>query len=154
MLEVRVTGHRADHEAPILAFDVAERIDPVDVDQARRPRKPEVHERHQALTAREHLAVVAMASQQIERLLLGLRVVVLEPCRLHARASSTTRCGLRGRRVTSTPSASETALAIAAPTAAVPPSPAPFTPRGLSGDGASSVMSTSRWGTSSDVGNR
>ena len=48
--------------------------------------------------------------------------------------------------VTSTPSAFDTALAKAAPAAVMPPSPAPFTPRGLCGLGKSSVEMKLRLG--------
>jgi hypothetical protein len=46
------------------------------------------------------------------------------------------------------------AAASAAPTAVIPPSPAPFTPSGLSGLGASSRRITSTSGTSRQVGCR
>src|SRR5207249_4805682 len=150
-LDLRVTHHRAEQKAAVLDLDLPERFNAVDVDQPARPRKAEVHQRHQTLPAREHLAFVAIARQQADRLVDRARVVVLERRGLHALASSMTRCGLSGSWVTSTPSASATALAIAPPTAAVPPSPAPFTPSGLIGDGASSVMRTSMSGTSSEV---
>ena len=66
------------------------------------------------------------------------------------------RCGVTGRRVIAPgiPTASSMAAAIAAPTALTPPSPAPFRPSGLSGDGASWVISTSSAGTSRAVGMR
>ena len=51
----------------------------------------------------------------------------------------TRRSGERGRALMGTPSgarASATALAMAAEAPAVPPSPAPFTPRGFRGEGA------------------
>ena len=53
--------------------------------------------------------------------------------------------GVTGRRVTNIcwPRASSMAEAIAAPTALIPASPAPLTPSGLSGLGASSVIRTS-----------
>src|SRR6202035_1963734 len=122
------------------------RRDAVDVDQPRRPRETKVHQRDQALPSCQHLAVVAVARQQVERLVQALRIVVLELRRFHAVASSTTRCGLSGSRVTSQPNASETAFAMAARTPAVPPSPAPLTPRGFRGEGAFSVMRTSMSG--------
>ena len=49
-------------------------------------------------------------------------------------------------------SASSTALHMAAPHPVVPPSPAPFTPKGLSDDGASSHIKVSTRGTSIAVG--
>ena len=52
------------------------------------------------------------------------------------------------------PSASRTAFATAAPTALTPPSPAPITPSGLPGEGASCASSTSTGGISAAVGIR
>lgn len=60
--------------------------------------------------------------------------------RFAALTNSTTRCGLSGVSLIRTPngeSACSTAPTIAAMAAMVPPSPAPFTPSGLSGDGVS-----------------
>ena len=64
------------------------------------------------------------------------------------------RLGLAGRAETAPgiPIASSIALVIAAPHPTVPPSPAPLTPRGLSGEGASSQISVSTRGTSAAVG--
>jgi hypothetical protein len=45
-------------------------------------------------------------------------------------------------------------LATAAPTALTPPSPAPITPSGLPGDGASCEINKSTGGTSAAVGIR
>src|SRR5262249_15582683 len=50
------------------------------------------------------------------------------------------------------PNALETAFASAAPAAVIPPSPAPFTPRGFSGVGKSSVDRNWTRGTSIAVG--
>ena len=52
------------------------------------------------------------------------------------------------------PIASSMAEAMAAPTGLMPPSPAPFKPSGLSGDGASSLISTLQAGISRAVGIR
>jgi CheY-like chemotaxis protein len=64
--------------------------------------------------------------------------------------------GVTGKRSIRTrpPSAASTAEAIAAPAAVMPPSPAPFTPNGFSGVGASSRNSTSTTGSSLMVGIR
>src|SRR3954452_21036314 len=53
-----------------------------------------------------------------------------------------------------TPSASSTAAAIAAPAPSTPPSPAPLTPSGLPGDGASSRISVPTAGISAADGSR
>ena len=158
VLEVPLAGHRADDQGAVL------QVDPVEpqlgkIDERRRPREPEVQHRDEALAAGQDLGLVAMFGKKSECLAEFVRVVVLERRRLHkralsAKASSITRAGESGIRVTSMPIASATALAIAAPAAAVPPSPAPFAPSGLRGVGQSSVISTSTWGISLAVGIR
>src|SRR5262249_5700683 len=74
----------------------------------------------------------------------------------HFLSSSLSLVGVTGNCVTAPgrPSASSIAEAITAPTAFTPASPAPFTPRPLSGLGASSVMSTCTGGISFAVGIR
>src|SRR5262249_2106433 len=64
------------------------------------------------------------------------------------------RWGVTGSCVTAAgrPRASSMAEAMAAPTALMPPSPAPLRPSGLSGDGASSRNSTSSAGISRALG--
>src|SRR5262249_7494158 len=73
-----------------------------------------------------------------------------------SRSISRTFCGVTGSSITApgTPNAASIAAATAAPTAGAPPSPAPFRPRGLSGLGASSLISTSTGGASRAVGSR
>src|SRR5258708_30579817 len=73
--------------------------------------------------------------------------------RIHTRAVS----GRLGNSVNASggaSSASATALARAAPTPVVPPSPHPFTPSGLWREGASSVIITSISGASQEVGSK
>src|SRR5260370_384302 len=72
------------------------------------------------------------------------------------RKISRSRAGVTGNCVIAPgiPMASSIALAIAAPAALMPPSPAPLRPSGLSGLGASSVITTSNGGTSRAVGIR
>lgn len=67
------------------------------------------------------------------------------------------RFGLSGKFVISIPKsrkAPDTAFPITAPTPAVPPSPPPFTSRGLSGDRSFSKTWTSTGGISKLDGNR
>ena len=63
------------------------------------------------------------------------------------------RCGVAGSSIESTPSASATAFAIAAGALIVLPSPRPFAPSGVSGEGDSRWPVTTR-GSSVAVGGR
>ena len=58
LVERRVPHAGADRELAVRDRDPAERRDAVDVDEMRRPRQPERHDRHEALPARQHAAVV------------------------------------------------------------------------------------------------
>src|ERR671912_1150434 len=84
--------------------------------------------------------------------------IALEKSALSARRTrSRIWVGLAGRTEIEpgVPRASSIALAMAAPHPTTPPSPAPLSPRGLSGDGASSQRGVSpRRGTSAAVGSR
>ncbi len=83
LLEGDVAGQRADPELAVGRTEPVELADPVDVDQDRGPRQTEVHRRHEALAARQHLRLVTMLRQQVERLVDRPRSVVLEGCWLH-----------------------------------------------------------------------
>jgi hypothetical protein len=80
--------HRADPQRPVRHAQVAELGNPVEVDNQCRPGKPEVHHRHEALTAGERDS--AWAVQQLERALERPRSLVRERRRLHAQAPSAT----------------------------------------------------------------
>src|SRR5207244_4882666 len=122
------------------------------VDEDGRAGETHVQHRHEALASGEHLGLVAVLAQERARLLDGLRPLVAESHGLHL-SSSQTRPGVSGTSTCSSPSASATAFAIAAGTLIVPPSPSPFAPSGVKGEGVS------RWpiwssGRSGAVGHR
>ena len=56
---------------PPLCLDVVEPLDAVDVDERRRLREPQAHQRDQAVAAGQHLGVLAVLVQQLRRLLDG-----------------------------------------------------------------------------------
>src|SRR5437763_5206151 len=132
-----------------------------------------VHHRDQALPSGQHLRVQVRIRKDLKRFVERVDPDIVERRRLHEPTStcsarpawtlsraacawqinSHTREGESGSTVASTPSASDTALATAAPTLMVLPSPSPLAPRGVSGEGVS------RWamvtgGISAAVGHR
>jgi hypothetical protein len=78
VLDLGVAGHRADPHRLGVGADVGQLRQPVDVDQVRRRGQAHVQQRHQALPARQDLAVVAGVVEDRERLLDGGGAVVLE----------------------------------------------------------------------------
>ena len=58
-------------------------VDARDVDERRRPREAEVHHRHEALAAGEHLGVLAQLAEPLERVLERVDAVVVEVRGLH-----------------------------------------------------------------------
>jgi hypothetical protein len=91
MLERCHAGDSSDVKLPVLAACVGELVDPVHVDEPFRAREPEVEKRDQALAACEYLRLVAVAGQEIERLLDGARLLVGEGSRLHRRRNASPR---------------------------------------------------------------
>ncbi len=74
----------ADRELAVRRRDLAQPVDAVDVDQMRRPRQPERHDRHQALAARQHAAIVGRdLRQRRDRLIDRLGRVIAKGGRLH-----------------------------------------------------------------------
>ena len=149
-LDVALSGHRPDQQAAVVHLDAVEPGDPVDVDQNRRPGQPEVHQRDEALPAREHLRVGAVLSEQRHRLpdvagsgVSDGRWLHCDPSSVRAwaaRIRSSRRGGVTGNRVTVTPrslSASSIALPTRETPAIVPASPTPLIPPGMSGAGVS-----------------
>jgi hypothetical protein len=67
-----LTCHSAHCDAidPVTRFgpDVGETLDPVEIDQNLRLSQAHVQQRHETLTAREHLPVVTMLLQRSQRL--------------------------------------------------------------------------------------
>ncbi len=72
-LETSVPGKRANAQfAPLLAH-IIERIDTVDVDEARGTGEPKIHCRHETLSARKDLSFLTVRSEEIERMVNGAR---------------------------------------------------------------------------------
>ena len=67
-LEIAVTGQRADREVIAGVAHVREVAHPADVDEHRRRREPQLHERQQRHAAREELRVLAVLADQRDRL--------------------------------------------------------------------------------------
>ena len=67
-LETSVPGKRANAQlAPVLAH-IIERIDAIDVDEARGTGEPKIHRRHETLSARKDLSFLAVRSEEIKRI--------------------------------------------------------------------------------------
>ena len=84
-LELGLADERADHERAVPFGDRAEPGDPVEVDHVARGREPELHQRDQALAAREDLRPVTELAEERDGVLEGGRAVILENRRNHAR---------------------------------------------------------------------
>ena len=82
--EVGVPGHRADPPAAVLALDAVQAGHPPQVDQQRRRRQPQLHQRQQRVPAGEQLGVLAVLVQHADRLVEGLGRLVVERARDHA----------------------------------------------------------------------
>jgi hypothetical protein len=82
--EVVVPAERADRDPVAVLTDVAEVVEPPDVDEQRRPREPEPQQRDQRVAAREHLRV--LAAEQLDRFGDRSGARVLEGGRDHVRA--------------------------------------------------------------------
>src|SRR5919197_1516803 len=165
-LDAPLAGHGAESNGPVILADVGEACDRVQVDQRRRPRQPEVHERHEALTAGQQLRLAAIACEHRDRLFERSWRVILEldgfhgceaPSGCRARwIISQSRVGDMGSSVILTPSgasASLTALAITAGTVMELDSPSPLDPSGVSGEGET-TWAMSITGASEAVGTR
>jgi hypothetical protein len=83
VLDGGVTGQRTDPDGVGVAADVGQLGEPVHVHQVRGGGQAHVEQRHQALAAGEHLAVVADLGQHGQRLLDRGGPVVLERRWLH-----------------------------------------------------------------------
>jgi hypothetical protein len=83
--ELCVPGQRADRDAVAVVADVAELVEPAEVDEYRRPCDAELHRRDERVPAGEQLRVL-VASERLDRVVDGGRAVVLEGRRDHALA--------------------------------------------------------------------
>src|SRR5262249_51242375 len=152
---VVVPRQRADRDPVAVLANAAKAVHAPEIDEQRRPREPQPHSRKQGMPAGKELRV--FASEQLDRVLDGLRHLVLERSRDHVLASWIalhTRSGDAGICTSATPrgaSASTTAFITAAGDAIAPVSPTPLTPSGFVGLGVS-VRSSSNEGSSAELG--
>jgi hypothetical protein len=82
-LEAHMPSKRADPQRAVARDAKVELGNAVDVDQDGWPRQTEVHGRHEALPAREHLGIVAVRRQEFDGLVDRARRVIVEGCWLH-----------------------------------------------------------------------
>lgn len=86
-LEVGVAGQRADPPAAVLALDRAQAGDPAQVDEQRRRRQPQPHQRQQRVAAGERLRLLAAVGERGQRGVERVGGGVVELGRDHLRAS-------------------------------------------------------------------
>ena len=70
--------HGADHQPAVLGAEIGQAGDTVQVDQVRRPREPEVHQRHEALAPRERLGGISERPEELQCLVDVPRIVIVE----------------------------------------------------------------------------
>jgi hypothetical protein len=92
----RLADHRPDPQPAVDALDRLELGDPVEVDQALEAGETQRQHRHQALTAGEHLGVVAVAVEELD--VVGERAgrLVRERCGFHDRRKVRPECPVTG----------------------------------------------------------
>ena len=140
VLDIGMRDQGAEHQLAAGELGPLELGKAGNVDQQLRLHQPQIEHRPERLAAGDDLRRTVGRSEHRQRSVQVAWAFVAEGCRLHAAllsaaraasTASTTRCGVIGDRISSTPSglsASLTALAIAAGGAIAPPSPMPFTP--------------------------
>ena len=124
-LERRLARHRADPQRAAVGVQVREPGDALEVDQPRRPREPEVEHRHQALAAGERPRCRRRAAPAPRR---ATRARAYSNGAGFTAARSTASPACRAESTRRPPSASATALPIAAGVPIAPPSPMPLAP--------------------------
>src|SRR5437868_13886852 len=77
-LDVVVGGQCANRDMAVFLTDVAEVADAADVDQKGWCREPQLHQRDEAMPARENLRLLAVLDELRNRLRQGARPAVLE----------------------------------------------------------------------------
>ena len=98
--QVVMTCERPDRQLLARVAHVRELVDPADVDEQRRLREPELHERQERVTAREELRVIA--PEELEGFVDGAGTLVVELCGDHrappfaSAIARQTRSGLAG----------------------------------------------------------
>jgi hypothetical protein len=70
-LETSVPGQRANTQLSPLLPHIIERVDAIDVDQARGTGEPKIHRRHETLSASEDLSLLTVCREEIERIVNG-----------------------------------------------------------------------------------
>ena len=107
VLELCVRGQRPDPPVAVLALDPVQAGDLAQVDEQRRRRQPQLHQRDQRVPAGQRLGVLAAVGERPDRLVERVRGGVVELCRDHAappsglaplasEIASHTRIGLSG----------------------------------------------------------
>ena len=82
-LQRRLAGPAADLQVSAFFLDVFESGNPSDVDQMSHGREPQLEQRQQALSTRQHLGIVAVLLEQANRLGQRRRGVIIERRRDH-----------------------------------------------------------------------
>jgi hypothetical protein len=67
-LETSVPGKRANAQLAAVLAHIIERVDAIDVDEARRTGEPKIHRRHETLSAGKDLPFLAVRGKEIERI--------------------------------------------------------------------------------------
>src|SRR6266550_9339194 len=142
----------ADSKRTVFFRDAVEACREVQVNQDARAHESHVERGEEALAAGEDFRFVTVRAQRLHRVLGRLCANVGERHRLHV-SSSQTRAGVNGSSTPSTPSASATAFAIATGALIVVPSPSPFAPSAVNGEGVSRCAILTE-GMSAAVGHR
>jgi hypothetical protein len=95
-LETSVPGKCANTQlAPVLVH-IIERIDAIDVDEARGAGEPKIHRRYEALSAGEDLSFLAVRSEEIKRMVNRAGGKILERDGFHQlRAGPSNSCHSR-----------------------------------------------------------
>ena len=70
-LETSVPGKRANAQLATVLAHIIERVDAIDVDQARGTGEPKIHRRHETLSASEDLSLLTVRREEIERIVNG-----------------------------------------------------------------------------------
>jgi len=67
-LETSVPGKCTNAQPAVLLAHIIERVDAIDVDEARRTGEPKIHRRHETLSAGKDLPFLAVRGKEIERI--------------------------------------------------------------------------------------
>ncbi len=87
-LETSVPGERPNEQPAAVLAHIIERIDAIDVDQARGAGEPKIHRRHEALSASKDLSFLTVSGKQIERIVNRAGRKIFERNGFHQQISS------------------------------------------------------------------